>query len=484
MLVPGAALHRVDRRVSAALHGQDGSLGAGPHRRGGEQGQREPRASLRFVWPLRADPSAAVTGAPSGRPRRSLRSPGRPRAPPRHLRHRRSSSLALDLLPPRDSKEHVGSVALAGVVVALLVSVLSLGDGRARVLGDAGARQLRALLQRRHLLRGGPGAPAVARLPAAARGRSPASTTVSSSSRRPGMMLLASANDLIVVFLAIEVMSLSLYVMAGIFKTRLASSEASMKYFLLGAFASSFLLYGIALIYGATGQHQLRAGRRRPWPASPIPPCSWSAWGCCSWGSGSRSPRCPSTCGRPTCTRGPPPASSALIATGSKAAAFAALIRLLGGALRIAQPDITAILWVAGRADHDRGQRGGRGPVESQADARVLVRRPRRLHAGGAGGGRQRGGAGAVLFYLLAYVFTTAGAFGAILLCERGREEAVDVGDYAGLARRSPLLAGALTLFLLSLIGIPPAGRLLRQVLRVRLRGTRGLPVARGDRRC
>ncbi len=77
-----------------------------------------------------------------------------------------------------------------------------------------------------------------------------------------GMMLLASAGDLIVVFLALELMSLSLYVLAGLFKRELASGEASMKYFLLGAFASSFLLYGIALIYGATGTTNLDRDRR------------------------------------------------------------------------------------------------------------------------------------------------------------------------------------------------------------------------------
>ena len=118
-----------------------------------------------------------------------------------------------------------------------------------------------------------------------------------------GMMLLALAGDLIVVFLGLELMSLSLYVLAGLFKRELASSEAAMKYFLLGAFASSFLLYGIALIYGATGTTNLDriavAIASRPARLRCSSSASASRWS----GSGSRSPRCRSTCGRPTCTR-------------------------------------------------------------------------------------------------------------------------------------------------------------------------------------
>ena len=156
--------------------------------------------------------------------------------------------LLLDLLPPRDSKDHLGAVALAGVVAALAVTVWLWWRGvetrgfRDMVILDAFAlffavvvayaAGLALLLSidyiRRYTLQVGEYYALV--LFAAT-----------------GMMLLASAGDLIVVFLALELMSLSLYVLAGYFKTRLASSEASMKYFLLGAFASGFLLYGIAL---------------------------------------------------------------------------------------------------------------------------------------------------------------------------------------------------------------------------------------------
>jgi hypothetical protein len=123
-----------------------------------------------------------------------------------------------------------------------------------------------------------------------------------------GMMLMVSAGDLIVVFLSLELMSLSLYVLSGLFKTRLASGEASLKYFLLGAFASSFLLYGIALIYGATGSTSLDRIAASP-AAKNADPLVLAGLGSCWWASGSRSPRSRSTCGRPTCTRARRPRS-------------------------------------------------------------------------------------------------------------------------------------------------------------------------------
>ncbi len=362
-------------------------------------------------------------------------------------------ALALDLLPPRDSKEHLGSVALAGVVVALIVSVLRWG---AEERGFSGmlvldnyalffnvvicyAVALVLLLSLDYLRRQG-----------AESGEYYGLILFSMS----GMMLLAAANDLIVVFLAIEIMSLSLYVMAGIFKTRLASSEASMKYFLLGAFASSFLLYGIALIYGTTGSTNFERVAAAV-ANQPRPTMFLVGVGLLLVGFGFKISAVPFHMWAPDVYEGAPTSVAALIATGAKAAAFAALIRLLGGALSIAQPDTAAILWVVAALTMTVGN----VVAVAQANLKRMLAYSSVAHVGYMLVGLVAGGsigAGAVLFYLLAYVFTTAGAFGAILVCERGRSEAVNVDDYAGLARRSPLLAGALSLYLLSLIGIPP----------------------------
>jgi NADH-quinone oxidoreductase subunit N len=269
-----------------------------------------------------------------------------------------------------------------------------------------------------------------------------------------GMILMASANDLVVVFLALELMSLCLYVLAGLFKTRLTSAEASMKYFLLGAFASSFLLYGIALVYGGTGSTNLDriAAALATGPRSPLVEVGLAL---ILVGLGFKISSVPFHMWVPDVYEGAPTSVTALIATGSKAAAFAAVIRLLGSAFRGAQPDWNMMVWVLAVLS----MTAGNVVALAQSNLKRMLAYSSIAHVGYmlvglVGGGGL--GAGAVLFYLLAYVFTTAGAFGAILLCERAGEEAVGVDDYAGLGRRNPLLAGALTLFLLSLIGIPP----------------------------
>ena len=172
--------------------------------------------------------------------------------PPRALFVAAVLVLFLDVLPPRRDKTHLAVAALAGVIGALLLTLMQWGHDqrgfRDMVVLDnyalfidvviCYAAALVILLSIDYLQRTG-----------LQSGEYYALVLFSTA----GMMLMASANDLIVVFLSLELMSLSLYVLAGLFKQRLDSGEASMKYFLLGAFASSFLLYGIALTYGATG---------------------------------------------------------------------------------------------------------------------------------------------------------------------------------------------------------------------------------------
>ena len=124
-----------------------------------------------------------------------------------------------------------------------------------------------------------------------------------------GMVALTIANDFMTIFIAIEILSLALYILAGFNRKDARSGEAALKYFLLGAFASGFLLYGMALIYGATGTTNLSAIARASCRCrSPCrsPRCCRSAWGCCSSASASKWRWSPSTCGRPTCTRARP----------------------------------------------------------------------------------------------------------------------------------------------------------------------------------
>jgi len=361
--------------------------------------------------------------------------------------------LVLDVLPPRDTKSHLGGVALVGIIAALLSIVVRWGaetrafrdmvllDGYAMFfdLIICYAAALVVMLSMDYLGRTG-----------SESGEYYALVLFSTA----GMMLMASAGDLVVVFLSLELMSLSLYVLAGLFKTRLTSGEASMKYFLLGAFASSFLLYGIALLYGATGTTNLdriaaAAAARGGEPMILI------GLGLLLVGFGFKISSVPFHMWAPDVYEGAPTSITALIATGSKAAAFAALIRVLTVALRGAQADWSALLWALAALTMTVGN----VVALAQSNLKRMLAYSSIAHVGYMLMGLVAGGpagAGAILFYLLAYTFTTIGAFGAIGLCARAGEEAVEVGDYSGLARRHPVLALTLALFLLSLVGIPP----------------------------
>ncbi|MFQ5829911.1 MAG: NADH-quinone oxidoreductase subunit N [Candidatus Methylomirabilia bacterium] len=361
--------------------------------------------------------------------------------------------LLLDLLPPRDRKEHLGLVGLAGVLGALVLVLLRWGRGgeafRGMVVLDdyalffdmviGYATGLVLLLSMDYIRRNGVEAGEYYVLVCFA---------------ATGMMLLASAGDLIVIFLSIELMSLSLYVLAGFFSGRLISGESSMKYFLLGAFASGFLLYGIALIYGATGTTRLAEIARLSGGLG-RDLLMVVGLGLLLVGFSFKIASVPFHMWAPDVYEGAPTSITALIATGSKAAAFAALLRVLLVALKSLQSDWTDLFWVVAVLT----MTAGNVVAIAQSNLKRMLAYSSVAHVGYALIGVVAGGPlgnGGVLFYLLVYTFTTLGAFGVILLLERGRQEAVNLPDYAGLAVRHPVLALVLSLFLLSLIGIPP----------------------------
>jgi NADH-quinone oxidoreductase subunit N len=274
-----------------------------------------------------------------------------------------------------------------------------------------------------------------------------------------GMMVMAAATDLLVVFLGLELMSLALYVLAGSFRTRPIGNEASMKYFLLGAFASGFFLYGIALLYGATGSTNLaRVGAALAAPGAGRSPLVLAGLGLLLVGFGFKASAVPFHQWAPDVYEGAPTTVAALVATGSKAAAFAALLRVLV-ALRGLEADWVALLWVAAVATMTVGNVA----AIAQSNVKRLLAYSSVAHAGYMLVGLTAGlapGAPAVLFYLAAYGVASVGAFGVLLLLERSEAgaaaEATDVAACAGLAARHPVLAFALTVFLLALVGMPP----------------------------
>ena len=362
--------------------------------------------------------------------------------------------MLLDLLPPRGRREHLAFVGLAGVVVALVVSILLWGSD---ITGFQGMAVLDNLTLFATLVIGY--ATGLMLLESIdylkRRGMESGEFYILVLFSAAGMVIMAGANDLIVVFLGLETMSLALYVLAGFFRTRIEAGEASMKYFLLGAFASGFFLYGIALIYGATGSTNLNKIGAAVTAGAGRDPLLLIGFALLLVGFGFKISAVPFHMWTADVYEGAPTSVTAFIATGSKAAAFAALLRLLLGSLRPLQGEWVWIFWVLAVLSMTLGN----VVAIAQQNLKRMLAYSSIAHVGYmlvgvvAGGGL---GGGGVLFYLLVYTFTTAGAFGVILLLERGGEEAVGIGDTAGLATRHPLAALALSLFLLSLVGIPP----------------------------
>jgi NADH-quinone oxidoreductase subunit N len=362
--------------------------------------------------------------------------------------------LVLDLLPPHDRKDHLALVGSLGVVVALVAGYRSWGldlrafngmvvlDGYAiffnLIIGFATCLTLMLSMDyvRRQSIETG-------------------EFYILVLFSAVGMVLMASAGDLIMVFLGLETMSISLYVLAGFFRNRLEAGEASMKYFLLGAFASSFFLYGIALIFGATGSTNLEKIATAVAGPAGHDPLLLIGFGLLVVGFGFKISSVPFQLWTPDVYEGAPTSITALIATGSKAAAFAALLRVLLSSIRAAQVDWTMLLWVLAVLSMTFGN----VVAIAQQNLKRMLAYSSIAHVGYMLVGVVAGGAlgsGSVLFYLLVYTFTTAGAFGVILLLERGGREAVNIDDFGGLASAHPVLAAALAVFLLSLIGIPP----------------------------
>ena len=279
-----------------------------------------------------------------------------------------------------------------------------------------------------------------------------------------GMTLLAAAADLIVVFLALEVLSLSLYVMAGFSWGRLASQEASLKYFLLGAFSSAFFLYGIALAYGVAGTTSLGGIADALSGRTESVSLALAAAGLLAVGFAFKVAAVPFHMWTPDVYQGAPTPVTGFMAAGTKVAGFAALIRVATVALGPVAWELTPALVAMSALTMVVGS----VLAIAQDDVKRMLAYSSIAHAGfvlvGVAAANQEGISGA-MFYLVAYAAMVLGAFAVVVVVSRTGEQRTSLGSYRGLARRSPVLGALLALFLLSLAGIPPTAGFIAKVL-------------------
>jgi NADH-quinone oxidoreductase subunit N len=272
-----------------------------------------------------------------------------------------------------------------------------------------------------------------------------------------GMGLMSSAVELVLIFIALEISSISTYILAGFRRSEASSSESSLKYFLLGSFATAFFLYGVALMFGATGStnieiisHTLRAG--------PVQVLVYLAMALMLVGLGFKVAAAPLHVWTPDVYEGAPAPIVGFMSTAPKAAAFAVLLRVV---FSINAPGRFWPIWVAAALSMTLGNVA----ALVQTNIKRLLAYSSIAHAGYllvafamTTSGDSATGISAAMFYTAAYAAMNVGAFAVVAHFANAGERYVTLEDYEGLGRTSPLLAATLTIFLLSLIGIPMTG--------------------------
>ncbi|PYX07396.1 MAG: NADH-quinone oxidoreductase subunit N [Acidobacteria bacterium] len=268
-----------------------------------------------------------------------------------------------------------------------------------------------------------------------------------------GMCLMSSAVELVLIFIALEISSISTYILAGFRRRAAISSEASLKYFLLGSFATAFFLYGVALMFGATGSTSisvisqvLRSGQ--------IPVLAYAGIALMFVGLGFKVAAAPFHIWTPDVYEGAPSPVVGFMSTAPKAAVFAVLLRIM---FEANAPGRLWLIWVTAALSMTLGNIG----ALVQDNVKRLLAYSSIAHAGYllvAFAALPSGGIPAAMFYTASYAAMNVGAFAVVSHFASAGERYVTLEDYSGLGRRSPLLAATLTIFLLSLIGIPITG--------------------------
>ncbi len=276
-----------------------------------------------------------------------------------------------------------------------------------------------------------------------------------------GMMLMAQATDLIVVFLALELLSIPLYVLSAFARPRADSEEAGLKYFLLGAFATGFVVYGVALIYGATGGWT--SLKKITEIAAANPPDRYLLMigsALILIGFGFKVAAVPFHMWTPDVYEGAPSPVTGFMAVGAKAAGFAALLRVFVTALPALGSDLVPVLWGLSALTMIVGNL----LAISQTNIKRMLAYSSIAHAGYilmafvafSDKTVKADAVASALFYLVTYAITSFGAWAVVIALEKAEGKGLEINDYAGLGKRKPALAAAMTIFMLSLIGMPP----------------------------
>jgi len=268
-----------------------------------------------------------------------------------------------------------------------------------------------------------------------------------------GMSLMSSAVELVLIFIALEISSISTYILAGFRRRAAISSESSLKYFLLGSFATAFFLYGVALMFGATGSTSITviADTLR---SRDIPLLAYVGVAFMFVGLGFKVAAAPFHVWTPDVYEGAPAPVVGFMSTAPKAAVFAVLLRIM---FQADAPGRLWLIWVVAALSMTLGNIG----ALVQDNVKRLLAYSSIAHAGYllvAFAALPNNGIPAAMFYTATYAAMNVGAFAVISHIGGEGERYVTLEDYEGLGRRSPLLAAILTIFLLSLIGIPITG--------------------------
>lgn len=274
-----------------------------------------------------------------------------------------------------------------------------------------------------------------------------------------GQCLMAASNELIMIFIGLEISSISTYVLAGYLRDDVRNNESAIKYFLLGSFATAFLLYGIAWIYGLTGSTDLSEIRRilanpELAPAGALVGVSAALM---FVGFAFKVSAAPFQVWTPDVYQGAPAPVTAFMSAGPKAAAFAIFLRVYMTAFEPVASRWEPVVWLSALAT----MLVGNFAALVQNNLKRLLAYSSIAHAGYvmvAVTAHSEIGTAAAMFYLVAYAFMNVGAFAVVTHFARDRERYVNVDDLAGLAQRQPATAALFALFLLSLIGIPLTG--------------------------